>query len=26
MIAIDADYVFALHPHGYYMEVVALDG
>lgn len=26
MTAIDADYVFALHPHGYYMEVVALDG
>ena len=26
LMAIGADHVFALHPHGYHMEVVALDG
>lgn len=26
LMALGADHVFALHPHGYHMEVVALDG
>jgi FtsP/CotA-like multicopper oxidase with cupredoxin domain len=26
LMAIGADHVFAIHPHGYHMEVVALDG
>lgn len=26
LMAIGADHVFAIHPHGYHMEVIALDG
>lgn len=26
LMALGADHVFAIHPHGYHMEVVALDG